>query len=85
MDVKYCVTSTLFIFQRKYHQTSLKIQISTFLFWFEYILKTDAILDYLPASIYAKFVGSHKHPEALIVLYGLAYSFYKKQVFTARG
>ena len=54
-------------------------------FWSEYILKTDAVLDYLPASIYAKFVGSHEHPEALIVLYGLAYSFYRKQVFTTRG
>ena len=54
-------------------------------FWSEYNLKTDAGLDYLPAISYAKFVGSHEHPEALIVLYGLAYSFYKKQVFTARG
>ena len=53
-------------------------------FWSEYILKTDAGLNYFSASSYAKFVGFHEHPEALTVVYGLTYSFYKKQVFTAR-
>ena len=84
MNAKYCPTSVFFIFQRKYHQKSPKQQILTF-FSSEYILKTDAILDHLPASSYAKFLGSHEHPGALIVLYGLANSFYKKQAFTARG
>ena len=74
-DVKYWVTFVLFRFQRKYHQTSPKLKISTVFFWSEDILKTDAILDYLPASSYAKSIGSHEHPEALIVLYSLAYSF----------
>ena len=45
----------------------------------EYILKTDAVLNYLPGSSHAKFVESHEHPKALIVLYGLAYFFYKSR------
>ena len=49
------------------------------------MLKTDAVVDHLPASSYAKFVGSHEHPKGVIVLYGLANSFYKKQAFTTRG
>ena len=39
----------------------------------------------LPASSYAKFVGSHEHPKAIIVVHGLENFFYKNQVFTARG
>ena len=35
----------------------------------------------LPASSYVKFVGSQEHPKAVIVLYGLVNSFYKKQAF----
>ena len=54
-------------------------------FWFEYILKTDAVLDHLPVSSYTKFVGSHEHPKAVIVMYGLENSFYKNLDFTARG
>ena len=37
-------------------------------FWCKYILKTDAVLDHLLGGIYAKFFGSHEHPQALIVL-----------------
>ena len=77
MDAKYCATSALFRFQRKYHQTSPNLQILTVFFRSEYILKTDTTLDQLPASSYAKYVGSH-------VLYGLANSFFKKQAFTVR-
>ena len=54
-------------------------------FWSEYILKTDAVLDHLPASSYTKFVGYHEHPKEVTMVYGLANSFYKKQAFTARG
>ena len=54
-------------------------------FFSKYILKTDATVDHLPASSYAKFVGFHEHPKAVIALYGLANCFYKKQAFTARG
>ena len=32
--------------------------------WSEYILKADAVLDNLPASSYAKFVGYHEHPKS---------------------
>ena len=32
--------------------------------WSEYISKTDAVLDYLPTSSYAKFVGYHEHPKS---------------------
>ena len=85
MDAKYSVTSVLFRFQRKYRQTSPKTTNFNGLFWSEYILKTNAVLDYLPASSYAKFVGSHEHPEALILLYGLANSLYKNHAFTGRG
>ena len=81
MDAKYCVTSVLFRFQGKYDQTSPKLQISTcFLVWIHFKKWCSS-----PTSSYAKFVESHEHPEALIVLYVLAYYFYKKQVFTARG
>ena len=51
----------------------------------EYILDTDVVLDHLPASSYAKFVRSYEHPEALIALYGLANSFYKKTGFYSEG
>ena len=85
MDAKYSVTFVLFRFKQKYQQTSPKTTNFNCLFWSEYILKTNAVLDYLPANSYAKFVGSHEHPVALIVLYDLVYSFYKNQVFTARG
>ena len=51
----------------------------------EYILDTDVVLDHLPASSYAKFVRSCEHPEALIALYGLANSFYKKSRSLQRG
>ena len=54
-------------------------------FFSKYMLKTDAVVDHLPASSYAKFVGSHEHPKGVIVLCGLANSFYKKQAFTTRG
>ena len=53
-------------------------------FFSKYILRTDAVVDHLPANSYAKFVGSHEDPKAVIVLYSLANSFYKKQAFTAR-
>ena len=65
-------------FQRKYHQINPKPQTLTVFFWPEYILKTDTILDHLSASSYAKFVGSHEHPKAVIVLYGLENSFYSE-------
>ena len=67
MDTKYCATSVLFRFQWKYHQTSPNLKILT-IFWSEYILKTDAVLYHLPAKSYAKFAGSHKHSEAVIVV-----------------
>ena len=54
-------------------------------FFSKYMLKTDAVVDHLPANSYAKFVGSHEHPKGVIVLCGLANSFYKKQAFTTRG
>ena len=72
MDTKYCATSAIFRFQRKYHQTSPKLQILT-VFWSEYILKSDVVFDDLPATSYAKFIGPQEHPKAVIVLYGLAH------------
>ena len=51
-------------------------------FFSKYILKTDAVVGHLSANSYAKFVGCHEHPKTVIVLYDLANSFYKKQVFT---
>ena len=78
MDSKYFATSVLFRFQRKYRQTSPKQKILTVFFWSDYILKTGVVLDHLPASSYLSFVGSREHPEGVIVLYGLANSFYKK-------
>ena len=56
MVAKYCATSVSFRFQRKYHQTNRKLQILT-VFWSECILKIDAVLDHVPASSHAKFVG----------------------------
>ena len=56
--------------------------------WSEYILKTDPVLDHLPASSYAKFAGvswTSKKQKAVIVVYDLANSFYKKKAFTTRG
>ena len=67
MDAKYCATSP---------NKSKPANFNGF-FRSEYILKTDTTLDQLPASSYAKYVGSH-------VLYGLANSFFKKQAFTVR-
>ena len=54
-------------------------------FFPKYILKTNAIVGHLSANSYAKFVGCHEHPKTVIVLYGLANSFYKKQAFTVRS
>ena len=54
-------------------------------FWSEYILKTDAVLDHLPASSYAKFVGSHEDPKPVVVVSGLENIFYRTQAFTTRG
>ena len=51
----------------------------------EYILDTDVVLDHLPTSSYAKFVRSYEHPEALIALYGLTNSFYKKAGLYSEG
>ena len=84
MDVKNCATSVLFRFHRKYHQINPNLQTLT-VFWSEYILKTDAVLDHLPASSCTIFVRSHQHPKSVIVVYGLENSFYKNQAFTARG
>ena len=50
-----------------------------------FILKTEAVLDHLLASSYAKFVRCHEHPKAVIAVYGLENPFYKNQAFTARG
>ena len=40
--------------------------------WTEYILKTQTVLDHLPASNYAKFVESHEHLKADLVVYDVA-------------
>ena len=54
-------------------------------FFSKYMLKTDAVVDHLPASSYAKFVGFYEHSKAVIAPYGLANCFYKRQGFTARS
>ena len=33
----------------------------------------------------AEFVGSHQHPNVVIVVHGQAISFYKKEAVTAKG
>ena len=49
------------------------------------ILDTDVVLDHLPATSYAKFLRYYEHTEALIALYGLPNSFYKKAGLYSEG
>ena len=77
MDAKYCVTSVLFRFSR-----NITKHVQNYKFHFVGIHFEDRCsyrLNYLPGSSHAKFVESHEHPKALIVLYGLAYFFYKSR------